>query len=127
MNLNVPPEAGMGLAMPESKVLPSSLVTVCGAPVVFVQTTVVPALMVTAAGLNAKEPLLSVVIVTATVLPDGAVVGVLPPPLVAVGVVPPEAGGEPVLVPPHAARITMSASAASPNQNPLKGLKADSE
>jgi hypothetical protein len=81
------------------------------------------------AGLNVKVPLLSVVMVTATVLPDGAVVGVVGAavgvlPVVAVGVVP----VVPVLPPPpQAARITMRVSAASPNQKLLSDLKARDE
>ena len=96
--------------MPESKDLPSSLVTVCGAAVILVQVTVVPTLMVIVAGLKAKLPLLSVVMVTAIALPDvvgvvALVVGVLP--VAAVGVVPvPEP-----LSPPHAASRTSAARA----------------
>ena len=55
----------MGLEMPESKDLPSSLVTVWPAWVMLVQVTVVPSLTVSIAGLKAKLPLLSVVMVTA--------------------------------------------------------------
>ena len=69
VKLNVPPDA-IGFAVPESKELPSSLVTVCGAAVVFFQVTVVFALMVKVAGLKAKEPLLPVTIMTVCVLPD---------------------------------------------------------
>ena len=54
----------MGFEVPESKDLPSSLVTVCEAAVVFFQVTVVPALIVSVAGLKANEPLLSVMIIT---------------------------------------------------------------
>ena len=96
--------------MPESKDLPSSLVTVCGAEVILVQVTVVPTLMVIVAGLKAKLPLLSVVMVTAIALPDvvgvvALVVGVLP--VAVVGVVPvPEP-----LSPPHAASRTSAARA----------------
>ena len=71
----------MGLAVPESNVFPSLLVTVWGATVVFFHMTVVPAGIVSVAGLKAKLPLLSVVIVTVIVGPlIAAVVGVVPPP-----------------------------------------------
>ena len=69
VKLNVPP-AAIGFAVPESKDLPSSLVTVCGAAVVFFQITVVLALMVKVAGLKAKEPLLPAMIMTVCVLAD---------------------------------------------------------
>src|ERR1700682_1251711 len=85
VKLNVSLFAEMGVLMPESNVVPSSLVTVCGAPVVLVQVTVVPTLMVMLAGLNAKVPLL--VIETAMAEPDGVAVGVLPAGAV-VGVLP---------------------------------------
>ena len=64
VKLNVPLWAAIGFVMPESKDLPSSLVTVCPTVVVFFQVTVVPALIVNVAGLKANEPLLSVVIMT---------------------------------------------------------------
>ena len=66
MKLNDPP----GEIVPLPNELP---VTVCGAEVVFFQMTVVPAGIFRADGLNAKAPVLSVVIVTTTV---GACVGV---------------------------------------------------
>ncbi len=85
--------------MPESKDLPSSLVTVWPAWVILVQVTVVPTLTVSVAGLKAKLPLLSVVMVTAWPLLAA---------VVAVGVVPAAAVGvEPeleVVSPPHAAK-----------------------
>jgi hypothetical protein len=68
----------MGLEMPESKDLPSSLVTVWPVWVILVQVTFVPALMVSVAGLKAKLPLLSVVIVTAWPLLAVVAVGVVP-------------------------------------------------
>jgi len=109
----------MGLEMPESNDLPSSLVTVCGALVILVHVTVVPTLMVMAAGLNAK--VLLDMIETAIVLPDGAVVGVLPDGAV-VGVVPPAVGVVPVLVvppPPQAASSTSAANASKTNHRRL--------
>ena len=84
VKLYVPPLAAMGLLLPESKDVPSSLVTVCGALVLLVQVTVVPTLTVMVAGLNAKVPL--VTIETAIVGPDGAAVAVVP--FVGVGVLP---------------------------------------
>jgi hypothetical protein len=66
LKLNDPP----GEIVPLPNELP---VTVCGADVVLFQMTVVPMLMFRVCGLNAKAPLLSVVIVTTTV---GAGVGV---------------------------------------------------
>ena len=87
VKLYVPPLAPMGLLIPESKVVPSSLVTVWGALVLLVQVTVVPTLMVMLAGLKAKEPLLVIetaivepddVAVAVGVFPAGAVVGVSP-------------------------------------------------
>jgi len=89
--VNVPPVASI-----PSNVLPSSLVTVWGALVVFCQVTVVPTVTVNVAGLKAK-PLLPVITLTIIVLPlvpvglgadvavgAGAVVGVgllvVPPP-----------------------------------------------
>lgn len=95
--------------MPESNVVLSSLVTVWGTLVVFVQVTVVPTLMVMVAGLNAKEPVVVIdtaiagpddVAVAAGVLPTGAVVGV--------GVEPPPVDP---LVPRQAAITIMAASA----------------
>src|ERR1700694_4800682 len=92
----------MGVLMPESNVLPSSLVTVCGAPVVLVQVTVVPTLMVMVTGLKPKLPVDEsmaiafvgpdgvAVVPVVGVLPAGAVVGVLPA-WVGVGVEPPQA------------------------------------
>ena len=64
VNWYVPPCAAIGLAVPESNDVPSSLVTVWGAPVIFVQTTVVPTGIVSDAGLKVKVPLLLVVMVT---------------------------------------------------------------
>ena len=69
VKLNVAPVA-IGFAVPESKELPSSLVTVWPTEVLFFQVTVVPALMVKVAGLKANEPLLSVMIKTVCALPD---------------------------------------------------------
>ena len=69
VKLKVPLCATTGFAIPESKDLPSSLVIVCGAAVVFFQVTVVPALIVNVAGLKANEPLLSVIIMTVWTLP----------------------------------------------------------
>ena len=60
LKLNDPP----GEIVPLPKELP---VTVCGAEVVLFQITVVPMLIFRVCGLNAKVPLLSVVIVTTTV------------------------------------------------------------
>src|SRR6266699_589863 len=77
----------MGLEMPESKDLPSSLVTVWPVWVILVQVTIVPTLMVSVAGLKAKLPLLSVVMVTAWPLLAVVAVGVVPA-VVAVGVFP---------------------------------------
>jgi hypothetical protein len=73
----------MGLAVPESNVFPSSLVTVWGAAVIFFHMTVVPTGMVNMAGLKAKLPLLSVVMVTVIVEPlmAAVVVDVVLPPL----------------------------------------------
>ena len=75
------------------------------APVVFFQVTVVPALIVKVAGLNAKEPLLSVMIMTVWALPAGVLV------VPVVGVVP-------VLVElsPQAARSTSAISATRQNK-----------
>jgi len=116
----------MGLEMPESKLLPSSLVTVWPAWVIFVQVTVVPTLMVSVAGLKAKLPLLSVVMVTAWLLPAGVVaVGVVPVGVVPVGVVPVAGVGvepEPVVVPPQAAKRT-SALSASRTSHTLRGCE----
>lgn len=104
----------MGLEMPESKDLPSSLVTVWPVWVILVQVTVVPTLMVSVAGLKAKLPLLSVVIVTAwpllaAVVAVGVVLAVV---AIAVGV-------EPELdevLPPHAAKRTSVPSASRTNR-----------
>ena len=104
--LNVPPLGDRGVLMPESNVVPSSLVTVCGALVVLVQVTVVPTLMVRVAGLNAKVPLL--VIETAIVEPEDVAVGVFPA-CVGVAVVPV------LVVPPHAASTTIAANASRTN------------
>ena len=118
----------MGLEMPESKLLPSSLVTVWPVWVMLVQVTVVPTLMVSVAGLKAKLPLLSVVMVTAWPLPAGVVaVGVVPA-VVAVGVVP-VAGvgvGPGLEVPPQAAK-SMSAPSASSTGHPLRGCEKRDE
>ncbi len=87
--------------------MPSSLVTVWGAPVIFVQMTVVPTDMVSDAGLKAKVPLLSVVMVTVFVGPLGVgvvgavvAVGAVVGAVVAVG-----AGVFALLDPPHAATM----------------------
>ena len=68
VKLNVPSWT-IGFEVPESKDFPSSLVTVCEAVVVFFHVTAVPALIVKVAGLKAKEPLLSVMIITVWALP----------------------------------------------------------
>ena len=68
LKLNDPP----GEIVPLPKVLP---VTVWGAEVLLFQMTVVPAVTFSAWGLNAKEPLLSVIIVT-TIVGAGVGVGV---------------------------------------------------
>src|SRR5579863_7764234 len=108
----------MGVLMLESKVVPSSLVTVWGALVVLVQVTVVPTLIVMVAGLNAKVPLVVIetaiagpddVAVAVGVLPAGAVVGVLPA-CVGVGVEPPPVD------PPQAASTIMAANASRTNR-----------
>src|SRR5260221_4230152 len=91
----------MGWEMPESKDLPSSLVTVWPACVMLVQVTFVPILTVSVAGLKAKLPLLSVVMVTAWPL-LAAVVAVGVVPVAGVGVEP-EPEGAP---PPQAAQRT---------------------
>src|SRR5260370_34067331 len=99
----------MGLEMPESKDLPSSLVTVWPAWVILVQVTVVPTLTVSVAGLKAKLPLLSVVMVTAWPLLAA---------VVAVGVVPVAGvGGEPDpegAPPPQPAKRTSARRTAPP-------------
>ncbi len=60
----------------EIPALPKELpVTVCGAAVLLFQVTVVPAVILSVWGLNAKAPLLCVIIVTTTVGP-GVGVGV---------------------------------------------------
>jgi hypothetical protein len=69
VKLYVPLFAKIGVEIPESKDFPSSLVTVCAASLVFFHVTVVPTLIVKVAGLKAKEPLLSVVIMTIWALP----------------------------------------------------------
>src|SRR6266567_3179279 len=102
----------MGLEMPESKDLPSSLVTVWPVWVILVQVTIVPTLMVSVAGLKAKLPLLSVVMVTAWPLLAVVAVGVLP--AAAVGVTP-----EPVVVPPPQAAKRTSALSASRTSHTL--------
>jgi hypothetical protein len=58
-----------------------------GACVIVVKVTVVPTVTVSVAGLNAKLPLLSVVIVTAWPLPV-VVAAAIVPPVVGVGVLP---------------------------------------
>ena len=118
--LNVPPLGERGVLMPESNVVPSSLVTVCGEPVLLVQVTVVPTLMVMVAGLKPKVPW-KVPMLIAFVGPDGVAVGVVPvvgvgvgvlPAWVGVGVVPPLV----VLVPPQAASAIIAANASKTNQ-----------
>src|SRR5260370_15005508 len=94
----------MGLERPESKDLPSSLVTVWGAGVVLLHVTVVPTLMVSVAGLKAKPLLLLLVMVTIWPLPAVVAVGVVP--VAGVGVEP-----EPEGVPPQAAKRTSAPSA----------------
>src|SRR5260221_1876146 len=91
----------MGWEMPESKDLPSSLVTVWPACVMLVQVTFVPTLTVSVAGLKAKLPLLSVVMGTAWPL-LAAVVAVGAVPVAALGVEPEPEGGPP----PHAVQRT---------------------
>ena len=102
--------------MPESKDLPSSLVTVWPAWVILVQVTFVPTLTVSVAGLKAKLPLLSVVMVTAWPLLAAVVaVGVVPA-VVDVGVFPVAGVGvepEPEVVPPPQAAKRTSALNAS--------------
>ena len=83
VKLNVPLFAEMGVLMPESNVVPSSLVTVCGAPVVLVQVTVVPTLMVMVVGLKPKLPV-DVSMAIAFVGPDGVAVAVAVVPVVGV-------------------------------------------
>lgn len=104
--------------MPESKDVPSSLVTVWGACVILVQVTFVPTLMVSVAGLKAKLPLLSVVIVTAWPLPAVVAVGVVPT-VGGVGVLP-EVGVEvepvPVEEPPQAVKRTSMPSVSRTSQ-----------
>lgn len=124
--------------MPELKVLLSSLVTVWGVPEVFFQMMVVPAGIVSVAGLKAKVPP-ATVIMTVFVAPATAVVGVevppprlpyppplfplplvLPEPLVAVGLLT-AAGGDPVVVEllPQAARSASIARSRRQSQAPL--------
>jgi type III secretory pathway component EscU len=102
--------------MPESKDLPSSLVTVWPTWVILVQVTFVPTLTVSVAGLKAKLPLLSVVMVTAWPLLAAVVaVGVVPA-VVAVGVFPVagvDVEPEPEVVPPPQAAKRTSASRTS--------------
>ncbi len=97
--------------MPESNDVPSSLVTVCGAPVVLVQVTVVPTVMVMVAGLKPKLPV-DVSMAMAFVGPDGVavvpVVGVLPA-WVGVGVEPP------LVDPPQAASAIIAENASRTN------------
>lgn len=69
MKLKVPP--GEIVPLPKA---PLSLVTVCGAPVLFFHTTVVPTVIFSVCGLNAKVPL--VIIATFTVVGGGGGVGV---------------------------------------------------
>ncbi len=134
MKLNVPPCGLTGLVVPESNVLPSSLVTVWAATVVFFHMTVVPTGMVNLAGLKAKFPLLSVMIVTVIVGPLMAAVVVdvvlsplpypYPYPLVVVDVMPANvfviavsAAVDPVLVLlPQAASRTTAPSASRQNK-----------
>ena len=128
VKLNVPPFVEMGVSSLESNVLPSSLVTVCGAPVVLVQVTVVPTVMVIVAGLKPKLPVDEsmamafvgpdgvAVFPVVGVLPTGAVVGVLPA-WVGVGVEPPP------VVPPQAASTIIAANASRTNHaRPLRRL-----
>ena len=68
MKLYVPPDG----IVPLPKLLP---VTVCGAAVVFFQTTVVPTVTFTVEGLKAKLPLLSTIIDTTTVMGAGVGIG----------------------------------------------------
>ena len=117
--------------MPESKDLPSSLVTVWPTWVILVQVTFVPTFTVSVAGLKAKLPLLSVVMVTAWpllaavvavgVVPAVVVVGVVPA-VVAVGVFPVagvEVEPEPEVVPPPQAAKRTSAPSASRTSHTL--------
>jgi hypothetical protein len=124
VKLNVPLFAEMGVLMPESNVVPSSLVTVCGAPVVLVQVPVVPTLMVMLVGANPNVPV-AVEIDTAIVGPDGVAVGVLPAGAV-VGVLPAGAGVgvvPVVVVPPQAANTIIAANASRTNHaRPLRRL-----
>ena len=100
------------MLLPESNDFPSSLVTVCATWVVFFHTTVVPALIVSVAGLKAKLPLLSVVIMTVVPLLEPEPAGVL----VATGVVPlPLLLPLAVVVPPQADKSTSIANAANDN------------
>lgn len=102
--------------VPLSKVVPSSLVTVCGADDTFFQITVVPAVIVSDVGLKPKLPSLLVTIMITCVPDTGAECGVGTCIGVAVGVVPlvavtgafvPPVGAVAlalvVLLPPHAA------------------------
>ena len=99
VKLYVPLCAAIGLLLPESNDLPSSLVTVCATEVTFFQVTIVPTLIVRVVGLKAKEPLLSFIIMTTDPLAEPELVGVfvaagavaLPLLLLLVEVVPPQA------------------------------------
>ena len=98
--------------MLESNDVPSSLVTVCGAPVVLVQVTVVPTVMVMVVGLKPKLPVDESMAI-AFVGPDGVAVV----PVVGVGVLPPP------VEPPHAASTIIAAKASRTNHaRPLRRL-----
>ena len=114
VKLNVAPVA-IGFEVPESKDLPSSLVTVWPTEVLFFQVTVVPALMVNVAGLKANEPVLSVMIMTVCALPDCVAVeaGVLVVPVVGVTTVVGVVAELEVVVPPPQAASSTSALNAS--------------
>jgi len=100
--------------------LPNELpVTVCGAEVVLFQITVVPAVIFRACGLNAKVPLLCVVIVTTTVgagvgvgvgVGDGAEGLFVVPTIVVLAFVGADVAVAVLLFPPHAAKIINSAA-----------------
>ncbi len=132
VNLKLKDVPGLtGLLVPESKVLPSSLVTVCGACVVFIQMTVVPAEMVSVVGLNANLPLLSVVMVTVLLGPEvavvavgvGLLVGVLPAEVVEVAV---GVAVDPVVVLlPQAASSTRAPSVSRKNQSRARRAEAN--
>ena len=115
VKLNVPPFAEMGVLRPESNDVPSSLETVCGAPVVLVQVTVVPTVMVMVVGLKPKLPV-DESMAMAFVGPDGVAVAVVPvvgvgvlPACVGVGVVPPPVD------PPQATSTIIAANASRTN------------